>query len=343
MPSLKRLEAKYEDLEEEYEEVRKKLKWFKKEKITKTDSEAKYELERRIEEYEAKLEEIEAELDELEKQINQPKAGENSDLEKSQTFDFLYKSLLKLGYWEQQNLFEEIAGKHSHGVFLIQGRSKDYGQRWLLNRLASPSIIPKILEGKSIIIDLNRTSSRTDILAIWDEFAGRVGLPEKSLPSQITEKICELWKSQNVLIAFNNADETIKENLCDLLNIFWASLTQKILADNSQEHSFKLMIFLIDYQCVISQWNVGFVENYDSDWQPNLPLGLPAINPFLEKDMRDWLNYQSDFLPPAISANKTETLRMLSEKQGIPMPTFRKICDLCGCNWFEQENKWLRL
>ncbi|MEH2026502.1 hypothetical protein [Nostoc sp.] len=340
MPSLKRLEAKREDLEDEYEEVRKKLKWFKKERTTKTDSEAKYELEQRIEEYEAKLKEIEEELDELEEQINQPKRVENSDLEKSQTFDILYKSLLKLGYWEQHNLFEEIAGKYSHGVFLIQGSSKDSGQRWLLNRLAS--IIPKILEGKNIVIDLNRTSSRTDILAIWDEFAGRVGLPEKSLPSQITEKVCELWKSQNVLIAFNNADETIKENLCDLLNEFWASLTQKILEDNHQQNPFKLMIFLIDYQGVISQWNVGFVENYNSDWQPNLPLGLPAINPFLEKDMRDWLNHHSDSLPLAISANKTETIKVLLEKQGIPMPTLRKICDLCGCNWFEQENKWLR-
>ncbi|MEH2125896.1 hypothetical protein [Nostoc sp.] len=340
MPSLKRLEAKCEDLEDEYEEVRKKLKWLKKERTTKTDSEAKYELEQRIEEYEAKLKEIEEELDELEEQINQPKRVENSDLEKSQTFDILYKSLLKLGYWEQHNLFEEIAGKHSHGVFLIQGNSKDSGQRWLLNRLAS--IIPNILEGKNIVIDLNRTSSRTDILAIWDEFAGRVGLPEKSLPSQITEKVCELWKSQNVLIAFNNADETIKENLCDLLNEFWASLAQKVLEEKNRQNAFKLLIFLIDYQGVISQWNIGFVENYDSDWQPNYPLGLPAIHPFSDKDLRDWLNYQSDFLPPAISANKTETIRVLLEKQGIPMPTLRKICDLCGCNWFEQEGKWLR-
>ena len=341
MPSLKRLEAKREDLEEEYEEVRKKLKWFKKERAIKTDSEAKYELEQRIEEYEEKLKEIEEELDELEEQINQPKRVENSDLEKSQTFDLLYKSLLKLGYWEQHNLFEEVAGKYSHGVFLIQGYSKDCGQRWLLNRLAS--IIPNILEGKNIVIDLNRTSSRTDILAIWDEFAGRVGLPEKSLPAQIAEKICELRKSQNVLIAFNNADETIRENLCDLLNDFWAALVQKILEYQSKQNTFKLLIFLIDYQGVISQWNIGFVENYNLDWQPNYPLGLPTIHPFSDQDLRDWLNYQSDFLPPAMSANKTETVRVLLEKQGVPMPTLRKICDLCGCNWFEQECKWLRL
>ncbi len=341
MPSLKRLEAKHEDLEEEYEEVRKKLKWFKKERTNKSDSEAKYELDQRIEEYEERLQEIEEELEELEEQINQPKRAGNSDLEKCQTLDFLYKSLLKLGYWEQHNLFEEIAGKYFYGVFLIQGHSKEYGQRWLLNRLVS--IIPNSLEGKNIIIDLNRTSSRTDIVAIWDEFAGRVGLPEKSLPSQIAGRICELWRSQNVFITFNNVDETIKENLCDLLNDFWVSLTQKILEDKNQQNAFKLLIFLLDYQGVVSQWNVGFVENYDSDWQPNFPLGLPAIHPFSDKDLRDWLNYQSDLLPPAISANKAETVKVLLDKQGVPMPTLRKICDLCGCNWFEQEGKWLRL
>lgn len=341
MPSLKRLESKYEDLEEEYEEVRKKLKWFKKERTTKSDSEAKYELDQRVEEYQAKLEEIEEELEELEEQINQSKQIGKSNLEKPQTFDFLYKSLLKLGYWEQHNCFEEIARKYSHGVFLLQGSSKDYGQKWLLKRLAL--ISPKILEGKKIIIDLNRTSSRTDMSAIWGEFAGRVGLPERSLPSKIADKICELWKSQNVLIVFDNVDETIKENLCDLLNDFWKSLTQNILDNNSQQSTLKLFIFFLDYQSFVSQWNVGFVENYNSNWQPNYPLGLPIINPFLEQDIRDWLNYQSDFLPPAISYDKTETVRILLEKQGIPIPTLRKICELCDFNWFEQEGKWLIL
>ncbi len=341
MPSLKRLESKYEDLEEEYEEVRKKLKWFKKERTTKSDSEAKYELYQRVEEYQAKLEEIEEELEELEEKINQSKQIGKSNLEKPQTLDLLYKSLLKLGYWKQHNCFEEIAIKYSHGVFLLQGSSKDDGQKWLLKRLAL--ISPKILQGKKIIIDLNRTSSRTDITGIWNEFAGRVGLPEESLPSKIADKICELWKSQNVLIVFDNVDETIKENLYDLLNDFWNSLSQKILENNIQQSKLKLFIFFLDYQKFVSQWNVGFVENYNSNWQPNDPLELPIINPFLEQDIRDWLNYQSQDLPPAISSNKTESVRKLLEKQGIPIPTLRKICELCGFNWFDQEDKWLNL
>ncbi|BAY13982.1 hypothetical protein [Calothrix sp. NIES-2098] len=341
MPSLKRLEAKCEDLEEEYEEVRKKLKWFKKERNLKTDSEAKYELDQRIQEYEERLQNIDEELDELETQINQSKQAGNSNLEKYSNVDYLYKSLLKLGYWEQHNLFEEIAGKYSYGVFLIQGPTKEYGQRWLLNRLAA--IIPSSLEGRNIIVDLNRTSSRTDISAIWAEFADRIGLLENSSPAEIASKICDLWKTQNVIIAFNNVDETIKENLSDLLNDFWKLLTQKFLEFKNQQNKFKLFIFLLDYQGVVARWNVGFVENYHSDWQPIYPLGLPLIDPFSEEELRDWLNYQSDFLPPAISANKAETVKVLLEKQGIPIPTLRKVCNLCGCSLSEQEGKWLHL
>ncbi len=71
--SLKRLKSKYEGLEEEWEEVNEKLRWFKKERIRKTDPEAQYELTKRIEEYETKLEVIEEEIENLEEQINQSK------------------------------------------------------------------------------------------------------------------------------------------------------------------------------------------------------------------------------------------------------------------------------
>jgi hypothetical protein len=94
---------------------------------------------------------------------------------------------------------------------------------------------------------------------------------------------------------------------------------------------------------VVSQWNIGFVDSYDSNWQPSNPLSLPAINPFSDQDLRNWLNYKSDSLPTTVSTNKATTVRIILEKQGIPMPTLRKICELCGYNWFEQEGKWLRL
>lgn len=65
----RRLQEKREDLEEEYQLIRKKLKWLKKELTVKADVEAKYELSQRIQQYEAKLCSIEDTLEPLEKRV----------------------------------------------------------------------------------------------------------------------------------------------------------------------------------------------------------------------------------------------------------------------------------
>jgi hypothetical protein len=67
LPPKRHIQEKRQDLEEEYQEIRKKLKWLKKELTIKTDSEAKYELSQRIEQYEAQLQNIEDLLEQLEK------------------------------------------------------------------------------------------------------------------------------------------------------------------------------------------------------------------------------------------------------------------------------------
>ncbi|MBN3995198.1 MAG: hypothetical protein HWQ36_33270 [Nostoc sp. NMS2] len=62
--SKRHIQEKREDLEEEYQNIRKKLKFLKQEWNIKTDSEAKYELAQRIEQYEVQLQNIEELLDE---------------------------------------------------------------------------------------------------------------------------------------------------------------------------------------------------------------------------------------------------------------------------------------
>ncbi|MBR8838367.1 MAG: CHAT domain-containing protein [Stigonema ocellatum SAG 48.90 = DSM 106950] len=64
--SKRRIKEKQKDLEEEYNELRQKLKKLKKDLIIEADSEVKYKLEKRIEEYEVKLQQIEEKLEHLE-------------------------------------------------------------------------------------------------------------------------------------------------------------------------------------------------------------------------------------------------------------------------------------
>ena len=335
----------HKDLEDSYEKLRKKLRILKNKYSIENEVEEKYKIKQLIDEYEQKLEEIEEELECIEKKvkINSYKKGDTrSDIEKIQTHDDLYKALLKLGYWEQQRFFEKIiiTKKQSHGAFVIHGKSKQYGQRWLLNRLAL--VISKSLDGKNIVIDLNRTTSRTDILGIWEELAGWVDLEESS-PNAIISEIFKLWQTQNVIICFNNVDGSIEDNLRDLINGLWLHIYEKISDIQSNISPFKLLVFFLDYQGIIINWDLSFVDDYDDNLRTKFPFTLPEVIPFSSEIIRTWLEQQSENLPETISLDKEETIKVILEKQGIPDLTIRKICTLCGCNWFQQEKKWLHL
>jgi hypothetical protein len=347
MLKTKRLEKEREELEALWEIHQEKCSRLRSELAFEVDVARKFNLEHSIKICKAEIEQIEQDIETLEEQINSSrKIG--TDLASSKNFDDLYKALLRLGYWEQERVFNNVTRDHSHSAFLIRGSSKEYGQRWLLNRLVFA--VSKNLNAKEFRVDLHRKSSRSDIDAIWSEFAGRLNIPEESSPSQIVDNIYRLWQSQDVLINFNNVDESIKENLNDLLEDFWGSIARRILKNEGQLSEYKLLIFFLDYRGVVIQWDVGFEENYDSNWQPgsgwqpSIPLGLPDIKRFSDDLLISWIEHQIYFLPPSITNNPANVAQQIfQEKNGIPEPTLRKICALCGCNWFEQEEKWLHL
>jgi hypothetical protein len=163
------------------------------------------------------------------------------------------------------------------------------------------------------------------------------------VPFYIQSKIIDYIFYKNVFIIFNNVDQSVKENIGELISDFWLQLIQRISEPRNGGSPFKLLLFFLDYQGFVINWNIGFADSYGSDWQQNIPLALPNILPFSPEELQDWLNQQSDDLenlPGNIAVDKESTLQVLLEKKGIPEPTFRKICDLCGFNWFEQEDKW---
>jgi hypothetical protein len=343
MPSLERLQDKKEDLEERYKDLRSILKGLRNDDSIESDSEMKYKLKKRIEERASELAEVEEQLEDLEEEINRHKRGV-SDTKKCQSFDALHRALLKLGYWEQERLFEKISceRKESHAALLIHGPSQYYGQKWLLNRLVF--LLPKFngLENNAIRIDLNRKTAKSDIPTIWSDLARKTGFVGDYSSDQIIDAIYKLLQSQNVVIVFDNADETVKENLYSLVDQLWKSLALKISEDGSIQRS-KLFLFFLDYQEVVLGWHVGFTDHCNSHWQSTIPLSLPDIRPFSRESLREWIEQQSDNLPVEFLTEKETTIQKILEEQGIPEPTLQKICELCGCNWSEQENKWLRI
>lgn len=341
MVSLKRLKAKQEDLEDEWQVIRKTLARLKKALAKEDDVLTQIKLEEEINEREIKLKKIEEELDRIEEELENPQEKGQKKSNKISS-EGLLKTLLKLGFWKQHRFFENIVltEKEPNGAFLIQGRSKQHGQKWLANRLAS--IVPQSLGNYYIPIDLDRRSLATNMSGIWEEFTWSLNLEQDCDPEDIIQNIIDLLKSQNVVICFDNVDESVEDNLLDLVHAFWDEIAKEILEDNQRHSPYKLLVFFLDYQGIVNAWNISWSKGYEPNMKSSKPFNLPEIIPFSSEVIRNWIEQQSDHLPEIFSLQKEETIKKLKEYKGIPELTIRKICALCNSDWTEIQGNLLK-
>ncbi|MEH2138178.1 hypothetical protein [Nostoc sp.] len=328
MSTEQHLQYKRQGLQEPYDLVAKKLIRLRCDYAIAADTLIRFQLEKQIEQTEAELNELAQQLDELERALSSGK---------------VYRALLKLGYREQTRSFRRFIETHSVAAFLIHG-SLYYGQRWLLNRLVVQNV-PNIMMGKIVRIELSRIARRSDITALWRELAGRVGLGRQSSIPEIAERVYQWWLTQNVLLILYDVDCLLETCLHDMIQDFWLILATKVKTASPQASQFKLLMFLVDYDGCVGSWNIPFVERLDSTWKPDNPVKLPQINQFSDDELTNWLEYAADELPTKLIDRLDETVKTIlkNSDNGIPEPALGEICHLSGCNWYDEEEKWLRL
>ncbi|MCW5316730.1 hypothetical protein GTQ43_23810 [Nostoc sp. KVJ3] len=328
MSSEQHLQDEIDGLQENYSLVAEKLKRLRRDYAIATDTLIRFQLEKQIEQ-------TGTELQELDRQI--------ADLEQTLSSGKVYRALLKLGYREQTRAFRKFIETHSVGAFLISG-SLYYGQRWLLNRLVRQNV-PNIMTGKVVRIELSRIARRSDSAALWRELGGRVGLGRQSSIAEIAERVYQWWLTQNVLLIFYDVDCLSETLLHDLIQDFWLVLATKVNTASPQGSQFKLLMFLVDYDGCVGSWNIPFVERLDLNWKPDNPVKLPEINQFSDDELTNWLEYAADELPTKLMDRIDETVQTIlkNSDNGIPEPALGEICQLSGCNWYDEEEKWLRL
>ncbi|MFN6518144.1 MAG: trypsin-like peptidase domain-containing protein [Nostoc sp. CreGUA01] len=253
----------------------------------------------------------------------------------------LYQTLLKLGYRQQVRLFRKLIGIHSVAAFLIHG-SPEYGQRWLLNRLVS-QYLPNNFTGKVVKVDLARRVHRNDVNALWRELARRVGLNSKALPAEIIRCVANWWMTQNVLLIFHDVDCLPKKSFQELIYQFWLPLANQAREELKADNHYKLLMFLVDYQGLVGEWDTPFVEKLDSTWNAH-PVRSPKIEEFSDDDLSEWIDNECANLPPEFKNEEIIIQEILNNsEEGIPELVLQEICDRCGCDWYEELEKWLKL
>lgn len=328
MHGLDPLQAKREALQEQYSLLSEKRLELGRSSAIAADPAMQFQLKKQIEQVDAELEELEQRLDQLDRLSQDGR---------------LYQALLKLGYRKQVQVFRKFIQRHPVSTFLIHG-APDYGQRWLLNRLVVQHIRDSIA-GKVIKINLSRIAKRSDVAALWRELAGRAGLGRNGAIADIVERVYQWWQTQNVLLILYEIDFLPEAFLSELLQDFWTPLATRAWADGKPESDHKLLMFLVDYDGCVGNWKIPFTEQLDSSWQPATPVKLPLIAEFTEDELLSWLEFSADDLPVGLLDEPDETVQNILENSdnGIPEPALGEICQQAGSDWYENEEKWLKL
>jgi hypothetical protein len=319
-----------EELQKLYELQDEKIVCLRKARVVETDPLVLFKLDKLLEAEEKEHRNI---------------AQQIENLETVASSEELYRALLKLGYREQVRSFVKFLKAQSIGAFLIHG-SPDYGQRWLLNRLITQHIRFGTM-GKMVRIELNRIGRRRNISALWRELAVRVGLRKQSSPPNIAERVFQWWKTQNVILVFHDVDCMPEGYLQELLHDFWFPLTNQARNAVSQT-KFQLLMFLVDYEGSVGSQDTMFVKHGET-WEPKIPIKLPPITTFSNSVLTNWIEtveIEFDTLPLVEVINEMEDLAqkiLKNSDNGVPELAFLEICDLCGCNWYEERERWLKI
>ncbi|MEH2375792.1 hypothetical protein [Nostoc sp.] len=325
MFSVRHLQQRREELQPQYDLLTEKIKRLRIDSVIQAGTLVVFQIDKEIERFEA-------ERDRLLKQIR--------GVERSCESERIHTELFRLNYTAQVRFFREVIDEKRIGAFLVHG-SPEHGQIWLLKRLLQA--IPESAITPLIQFKLSRRALRTDVTALWRELGRQMGVQNYSSHEEIAQNVVGQLKNQHIILVFHDLDCIDDTYLHELIRDFWLPLV-----DSSQiiypSNEFFLLMFLVDQDGCVSTWNLAFVDQIDSAWKPHTPITLPMIDPLCERVLVNWIENAIDVLPIKMTKKIDYTVQVILEKsEGIPERVFAQIFGLCGCNWQEEEVRWLEL
>jgi hypothetical protein len=265
--------------------------------------------------------------------VNSPISEQKQDIpEKTLDTSQLYNALLTLNYHEQVRLFRQFLEQSRQvGAFMIHGEPS-YGQSWLLHRLIRG--VPRSSTGIVFPFSFKRLARGRSLEVLWRELAGWVGLKNLYSPQSIVEQVHKLWQTQTVILILHGLGLIEEEYLKKFVQNFWLPLAERARNVPCQSPDRYLLLFLVDDDGNVEEWNVA---KQPSPEEPHFPIKLGKITPISTDELTSWIRHAVDVLPTTVTIQD-----ILEGNDGIPELVLERICNLCGCDWYEREKVWIK-
>lgn len=247
----------------------------------------------------------------------------------------LFDLLIKLDFGEQVRIAKQVIEAHRIAAFLVHGGT-DCGQQILVNRLVRLS--PGWQTGQRICIDAGSNGTGKSSRSLWRQVASKLNIPTSTPPTQIADKVCEWWKTQDVIFIFHTVDYMPQTILSEWVLEFWQPLIKVAQCKTHlTQRDTHLLMFLVDYTGCVCNSDVTLVRQADQPDYPRIPLHLPPAGRFPPDVLDFWIDTAAEILPAGLSAQALLT----ASDNGIPQLIYETICDLCGLSWEGDLAKWL--
>lgn len=176
-----------------------------------------------------------------------------------QTFPVLFDRILEIDFKEQSQRFKQVIELQRTAGFLVHGEPC-YGQQFLLNRLLR--LIPGRQNQSPIKIDVSSSGVGKSIPNLWRELTACLQLPREATPTEIMDRVCDRWQTQDVIFVFYTVDYMPLGILSEWLQEFWEPLVTRAKKSLPQGDR-HLLMFLVDNCGSVGQSNVRLAENFE--------------------------------------------------------------------------------
>jgi hypothetical protein len=326
MPSLRHLQRKREEVQEQYELLSEKISRLRADSAIQAGTSVSFQLDKEILRLEVVRDRLVTQLEQTERLFESER---------------LHIELSRLNYVAQVRLFREFLEERRVGAFLVHGEQQ-HGQIFLVRRFLQA--IPDSSVTPPIQVHLSRRAMRTDIDALWRELGRQIGVRDFSSQQDISRQAIAQLQSQHIVLVFHDIDCVSEDFLKKLIQDFWLPLANLAQRSLKRDNEFFLLMFLLDQEGCASSWSLEFAEQFDTAWEPGIPVRLPVIDRLSEQVLLHWLENAIDTLPIQVTKKIEHTVKViLEESEGVPERVFAQIFSLCNCSWQEGEDRWLKL
>lgn len=243
----------------------------------------------------------------------------------------LFDRLLQLDFRPQVRMVRQVIDEHRIAAFLIHG-PPGHGQRMLVYRLTR--LKPEWETGQHIIVDAGSNGTGLRSQSLWGQVAKKMQLPAPTPAEELTAKVGEWLRTQDVIFTFHTVDYMPPALLSGWMEEFWGPLVD--MAHHTQHHPHRrthLLLFLVDYGGKVCQSDVSLCQHPEDLHIRPMPLVLPVASPFPEHELEYWFDIAAEVLPTGLSVETLIQTLLVAPYDGIPELVYEKICEHCGFSW----------